>query len=174
MDGQKEFPSLDDEGPTGIRNRGLAQSYAEQSKARIIPLDHRADDGVLDLCRIIFTATISRQCGSHYCSLCPRPLFKNNRAGEEDRSRNVAKKMCTFERHGSGHGRWQSDGTLGRSRGTVTCIPIAKDVRVRFMRLPIVVESQEELIEFGIRLNYYLARDVSRVSQLPNGDRDCL
>jgi hypothetical protein len=29
-------------GPTGIRNRGLAQSYAEQSKARIIPLDHRA------------------------------------------------------------------------------------------------------------------------------------
>jgi hypothetical protein len=30
-------------GPTGIRNRGLAQSYAEQSKARIIPLDHRAD-----------------------------------------------------------------------------------------------------------------------------------
>jgi hypothetical protein len=42
------------------------------------------------------------------------------------------------------------------------------------MRLPIVVESQEELIEFGIRLNYYLARDVSRVSQLPNGDRDCL
>jgi hypothetical protein len=47
-------------GPTGIRNRGLAQSYAEQSKARIIPLDHRADDARSSTIIIIIPVTTCR------------------------------------------------------------------------------------------------------------------